>query len=562
MKDKGFTLVELIAVIVIMGMILLIVFPGVSRLMTDNEDEEYSTYYEIVKKGVEKYAQTRRDDIGGISGNGCIDIDDEYEESDGYNLELSDLIERDYIKKFEGEKNVVCRTPNEISTSELTALGIDTSKEYVSIRIENNKGKITTEVSMICNKVGKNKVEYEKLIEKTRNCDRYVADIDSSLIKEITSKITATPDGTGESFVSGTATNNYVWYSGKMWRIISYKPAEKTIKMIMDENASVVTYDMNSNNYRTSNIRNWLNNNFVNTLRSPDRYLTDVDWDYTTTTTTVKPNGSSKVSAKVGLINYYEYSKVQGFLNIGKNYWLLSDYSGSNVWYVTNSNTPSNSEVNKFLGVRPTVVLRPNITYIVGGDGTSSNPYRLTGDTSASVGTSLNTRFAGEYVKINDILFRIIETNKDNTKLIADQTINGSNTQFHFYNKVYSSDTYIGTYLTTWIDSFKDKLTTSDFCRMTINTTIPQTLACQSSDIVALNVGIPKVGDLFTANSNLEYWTLSNSTDGSLNVIEPDGTIKSKEITEYSYIRPVISVKGNAIIQGGNGTSSSPYTIQ
>lgn len=562
MKNKGFTLVELIAVIVIMGMILLIVFPGVSRLMADNEDEKYDTYYEIVQKGVEKYAQTRRDDIGGINGNGCIDIDDEYEESDGYNLELSDLIERDYIKQFDGEDNVVCRTPNEIEPGELTALGIDTSKEYVSIRIENNKGKITTQVSMICNKVGKNKVEFKKLIEKTSNCDRYVADIDSSLIKEITGKLAVTPDGAGESFVSGTETKNYVWYSGKMWRIISYKPTEKTIKMVMDENASLVTYDMNSNNYRTSNIRNWLNNNFVNTLRSPDRYLMDAEWDYTVTTTGVKPNGSSKVNAKVGLINYYEYNKVQGFLNIGKNYWLLSDYTGANAWYVTNSNTPSNSAVNKFMGVRPTVVLKPNVTYIVGGNGTASNPYRLTGDTSASIGTSLNTRFAGEYVKINDILFRIVETNKDNTKLIANETLNGSNTQFHFFNQVYSSDTYIGAYLTTWIDSFKDKLVASDFCRMTINPTVPQTLACKSTDIVALNVGIPKVGDLFTANSNLEYWTLSNSADGLLNVIEPDGTINTKEITDYSYIRPVISVKGNATIAGGNGTISSPYIIQ
>lgn len=561
MKNKGFTLVELIAVIVIMGMILLIVFPGVSRLMSDNEDQEYDTYYDIVKAGVDKYAQTRRDDIGGILGNGCIDIDDEYEDSDGYNLELSDLIERDYIKKFEGEKNVICRTPNEISASELTALGIDTSKEYVSIRIENNKGNISTQVSMICNKEGKNKVEYKKLIEKTSNCDRYVAEIDGSLIKEITTTIPATPDGTGESFVSGSATNNYVWYSGKMWRIISYKPTEKTIKMVMDENASLVTYDMNSNNYRTSNIKNWLNNNFINTLRNPSRYLMDADWDYTTTTTTVKPNGSSKVNAKVGLINYYEYNKVGGFLNIGKNFWLLSDYSGSNVWYISNSNTASNTEVNKFLGVRPTVVLRPNITFIVGGNGTVNNPYRLTGDTSASVGTSLNTRFAGEYVKINNILFRIIETDENHTKLIADKAINGSNTQFHYFNRIYTNDTYIGQYLITWIDSFKDKLTTSDFCRMKINAAIPQTLSCQTADIVSLNVAIPKVGDLFTADSNLEYWTLSNNTTDLINVIEPDGTIKTKGIEEYSYIRPVISVKGNATIEGGNGTSSSPYTI-
>ena len=40
-KNKGFTLIELIAVVVIMGLILLIVFPATSRLMRDNEEQEY-----------------------------------------------------------------------------------------------------------------------------------------------------------------------------------------------------------------------------------------------------------------------------------------------------------------------------------------------------------------------------------------------------------------------------------------------------------------------------------------------------------------------------------------
>ena len=33
-------------------------------------------------------------------------------------------------------------------------------------------------------------------------------------------------------YISGTVTNNYVWYSGKMWRVIGYNKTDRTIKLI------------------------------------------------------------------------------------------------------------------------------------------------------------------------------------------------------------------------------------------------------------------------------------------------------------------------------------------
>ena len=40
MKNKGFTLVELIAVLVLMGMLVLVVFPATSRLLRGNEEKK------------------------------------------------------------------------------------------------------------------------------------------------------------------------------------------------------------------------------------------------------------------------------------------------------------------------------------------------------------------------------------------------------------------------------------------------------------------------------------------------------------------------------------------
>ena len=49
MNKKGFTLIELIAVIVIMGMLLMIVLPATGRIMASNDKREYDEYYRLVK---------------------------------------------------------------------------------------------------------------------------------------------------------------------------------------------------------------------------------------------------------------------------------------------------------------------------------------------------------------------------------------------------------------------------------------------------------------------------------------------------------------------------------
>ena len=44
MNKKGFTLVELLTVIVIISLVLMIVFPAVSKILKQNSDELYESY--------------------------------------------------------------------------------------------------------------------------------------------------------------------------------------------------------------------------------------------------------------------------------------------------------------------------------------------------------------------------------------------------------------------------------------------------------------------------------------------------------------------------------------
>ncbi len=164
MKNKGFTLVEIIAVIVIMGILLLIVVPATSNLMRSNEEKEYVTYYEMVEAGLEKYARTRRNEVGGTKDVGCID-----------DKNLADMIRLGYVKTFDQEDDVFCGTPREFDQALLSSWGIDTSKAYASMRVEGDHGKITTKLSLICIKINDDgtyyeEPEYVKMIEVGPNC--------------------------------------------------------------------------------------------------------------------------------------------------------------------------------------------------------------------------------------------------------------------------------------------------------------------------------------------------------------------------------------------------------
>jgi len=574
-KNNGFTLIELIAVVVIMGILLLIVFPSLSRLIRSNENKKYDTYYDAVKEQIELYARTRRSELGGIIGSGCVD-----------DKNLSGLKQYDYITEFTEEKNVTCKSPSEFSNAELESLGINSANQYVNIRIENNKGRINVEYSMICVKEGKRKPEYTKLILKTKNCENYVPVQVNSLLNALKDNIATDKIeivGT-DNYVKGNVLNNYVWYSGKMWRVVSYNT--NGIKLVTDDNVSIVTYNVSNNNYHDSNIYKWLDNEFLKTLRNSDQYLTKSSWNYSNVSSNVSEpitGGNVEEGKYVGLLNNYEYLKGKDYLNKNKSFWLISTTNDNKAWYVNHSGDITESEVTEFFGVRPSIVLKPGVTYVYGGNGTEENPYKLAGDTSANPNTLLNTRFSGEYVTLNGEIYRISSVDADYTKLILNSTLDVLK-EFHDFDTKYSNNTSIGKYLNNGdcelINYITDYLKNGQFCREQIKKTDFQTVECVSSDIIGeIKVAIPKVGEMFTNESNYEYWTLTNSDPEQIQVIQIDGTqtteeieklyvvtssgsLLTKRIEQKSYIRPVIVVDNTVVITGGNGTKTSPYTIE
>ena len=69
-------------------------------------------------------------------------------------------------------------------------------------------------------------------------------------------------DGT-DTFITGTNPDNYIWYSGKLWRAVSVNNEAKTTKLVTQWNISAITYSSGSTDFEGSYMEDWLNDTSV-----------------------------------------------------------------------------------------------------------------------------------------------------------------------------------------------------------------------------------------------------------------------------------------------------------
>ena len=50
-----------------------------------------------------------------------------------------------------------------------------------------------------------------------------------------------------QTFITGTNPNNYIWYSGKLWRAVSIDPSDNSVKLVTQWNISALPYNAGNN---------------------------------------------------------------------------------------------------------------------------------------------------------------------------------------------------------------------------------------------------------------------------------------------------------------------------
>ena len=419
-------------------------------------------------------------------------------------------------------------------------------------------------------------------------------------------------DGT-DTFITGTDPNNYIWYSGKLWRAVSVNNEAKTTKLVTQWNISAINYSSGSTAFAGSYMEEWLNDTtvdgFLGNLRDYENFIvTDAKWDATLDATSLgsitRPNGTTTVTDAVGLLNMYEYQSSytgttysNGYLNNGLYWWTLTPYSSSYVCFVyTDGNADGNSPSDA-LGARPSINLKSSVK-IVSGDGTIDNPYRLNGDNDTELsGTLLSSRYSGEYIKFGNEennLYRIVShENSTGTKIVSAEplkdsgtfkTINfGSNTTFSSTNTVGSF--LNGDYLTNYVGSpYTDMIEDSTTWYLgTVGSGTSYKLAkytdtdmsSLTSSTTNAKVGLLRMGELMTGQFEryvvkggststgltTSYWTLTPYSSFDVRSVRNTGNASNDSPSRAYGARPSMNLKQNVIIAAGDGTKNDPFTL-
>ena len=420
----------------------------------------------------------------------------------------------------------------------------------------------------------------------------------------------STYDDEVDTFITGEDPNNYIWYSGKLWRAVSVANEAKTTKLVTQWNISSIDYSSGSTDFAGSYMEDWLNDTsvdgFLDNLRDYENFIvTDAKWNATLDATSLgsitRPSDSGTiVTDAVGLLNMYEYQSSyhgttysNGYLNNGLYWWTLTPYNSSDVRYVNGNGYASNSSPSSASnGVRPSINLKSSVR-IVDGDGTIDNPYRLNGDNDTNLsGTVLSSRYSGEYIKFgNDEnnLYRIVShENGTGTKIVSAEPLKNSGTFIESTfgsNTIFSSSNTVGSFLngeyltnyvdSTYIDMIEDSTTWylgtvgsgSSYSYKNAKYTDASGTAI-TSNVAEAKVGLLRFGELMAGQfdrngNNTYYWTLTPYNSSRVRYVDIGGSANYNSPSSNSNgVRPSVNLKSNVQIINGDGTLNSPFKIQ
>ena len=412
-----------------------------------------------------------------------------------------------------------------------------------------------------------------------------------------------------QTFITGTNPNNYIWYSGKLWRAVSIDPSDNSVKLVTDSNISTIFYSSTrSSTFSTSYVYTWLHDStlddFLGNLREPNKFIkTNSVWNATATKENTKPAKTTMVTTAVGLLNAYEItmsstgaSSSTGYLNNDVFWGSLTPYNSLFMRYVSTGGSLMFSQSTTAYGIRPSINLKPTII-ITSGSGTKSDPYRLNGDNDTPTsGTKLATRYSGEYIRFgtgeND-LYQIVSHEKPDTTKITSVTPlkeNGNYKKIAFgSDATYSKNNTIGTFLngeyltsgnyltSTQVNMIEDDTiwylgTVSNANSYKLAKYTDEACTTLTTNVTTAKIGLLRLGEMLNAqvdksSNNADYWILTSSASNPRYIMTTnktdDGTAStgSSDTTITHGIKPTMNLKSNVVITGGDGTKENPFTV-
>ena len=424
---------------------------------------------------------------------------------------------------------------------------------------------------------------------------------------------TWTDEEDGVIYFSGNNTcvdMNYVWYSGKLWRIVAIYP-DGAMKLVTANNMTIISFRDSEVGFDGSYVQRWLNEEFLETLYNYQNILdTTKTWDVSNlneNSFSTRLSGTTTSSSVIGLLNSYEYynshrnvtNSNQGFLRLNTWQWLSNPYSNTDILRVTGStgSIGNTNSVSSKLGIRPAIYLKAATSFT--GSGTESDPYHVVGDKHvAASNEKINTRLSGEYVQLSNNgttqMFRIVSVDNNKAKIVAmDYADNGATKPFATStgtaNSLWGSGattdtgtwyTYLnGTYYPNLVSTYGNLFdsgvyylgtSTNDY-RLSIcaNITSGNTRVCdKTSDSGTFNIGLLRYGEMFSAQHEvanaIAMWLMNRNSMYSasyVNSVMVGGSGQGSKVDVQYGARPTVYLKSSVKIISGSGTNTDPYVV-
>ena len=496
-------------------------------------------------------------------------------------------IDDKFIRYSLGVNNDTTGTPTNLTSRKIYSGGLDSKgKDTFTLRLWLNPA--------VNGDIGGQVFKVKLRIEVNQQIPTPVAD---KLLAGVGNNGTIDTTDPEQTFITGTNPNNYIWYSGKLWRAVSIDPSDNSVKLVTQWNISVLPYNADNNTaFQGSYMEQWLNDTsvdgFLGNLREPDKFIKkDSVWNATSTTETTKPAKTTMVTDAVGLLNIYEYtiaSSSTGYLNNGLSWWTLTPYSTSRVRRVNGYGGVSSSSPTNSYGSRPSINLKSAVK-IIDGDGTVNNPYRLQGDNDNPTGTLLSTRYSGEYISFGtgeNNLYRIVShENGTGTKITSAIPLKDSDNYKELAfgdNVTFSKDNTIGTFLNGDYLTSGTYLSNDQVNMIEDNTTWylgtvsgtnyklakyqDTTSGSLTTATTTAKVGLLRLGELMAGQfdkyvNNTYYWTLTPYSTSYVRIVGNTGDLGSSSPPRSNGSRPSMNLKSTVKIVSGTGTKSDPFVI-
>lgn len=364
-------------------------------------------------------------------------------------------------------------------------------------------------------------------------------------------------DGDNHTF-KGNVTNNYIYYSGLMWRIVRINK-DKTIKLVSEEVLTNLNWDYKEN-VEISSFNNWINDEILLNL-SHQEYLINNDTckDIIEDVKEIKCEKYIE-NNKIGFLSVNEYIEAEGkksYLNNSKSWWLSNTDSKNNLWYVNSNGGVSNTNSDESHGIRLTLTLNKTIVSTA-GNGSKENPFVIENDIYGSL-AQIN---AGSYLKFSDRVWRVIDKTETAVKVVLDGYLEETKI-FDSYNNGFNISSYnnIGSYLNnTFYNSLSNKeyIINGDFyIGEYTNNDYKTTLANKINS----KVGLLSIGELFTNEYNNVFLLTPYSDEGMIYTIGENYYLYGNSVKTSLKIRPVIYLDNTLLVTSGNGFKNNPFEI-